>query len=165
MAGLADRAAGKVLGLLAAPAGVNSQLAAIAEGDGGGLPRIDANQMVAQNVAIELAERSSDVQYPAVHIYCERIANELREKFRTFSGTARMAVEVRLSQDRLEGIEGKLQGYVEAVTRVLDGNRGDWGEGMFYTGGYEVAFSPVKRGGKNFVQVAKVAFVVEVSRS
>ena len=76
-----------------------------------------------------------------------------------------MAVEVRVSQDRLEGIEGKLQSYAEAVTQVLDRSRGDWSEGMFYTGGYEVAFGPVKRGGKNFVQVAKVAFEVEVSRS
>jgi hypothetical protein len=165
MAGIADRAAGKVVGLLTAPAGLNGNLAAIREPGSAGLAPISGNQVTAQNVAIELAERSSEVQYPAVHVYCERVVNGMKEKFRTFSGTVRMAVEVRLSQDRLEGIEGKLQAYVEAATRVLDGSRGDWGEGMFYTGGYEAAFGPVKRGGKGFVQVAKVTFEVEVSRS
>ena len=45
-----------------------------------------------------------------------------------------MAIEVRVSQDRLEGIEEQLQMYVDAVTQVLDQNRGDWGEGMFYAG-------------------------------
>jgi hypothetical protein len=165
MSGIADRAAGKVVGLLTATAaGINSGLAAISGGSGGLAP-ISANQITAQNVAIELAERSGEVQYPAVHVYCERMVNGMKEKFRTFSGTVRMAVEVRLSQDRLEGIEGKLQAYVEAATRVLDGSRGDWGAGMFYTGGYEAAFGPVKRGGKGFVQVAKVTFEVEVSRS
>ena len=76
-----------------------------------------------------------------------------------------MAVEVRFSQDRLEGVEDRLRGYVDAVTLVLERNQGDWGAGMFYGGGYEVAFGPVKRGGRNFVQSAKVTFAVEVSRS
>jgi hypothetical protein len=58
-----------------------------------------------------------------------------------------------------------LQLYVDAVTRVLDRSRGDWSEGMYYTGGYEVTFGAVKRGGKNFVQTAKVAFEVGVSRN
>lgn len=165
MPGLAAIAGGRVLGLLTAPAGMNASLAALTDGGGPALPALAVSQMTAQNMAIELAERSTEVQYPAVHVYCERMVNKQREKFRRFSGTLQMTVEVRVSQDRLEGIEGKLQSYAEAVTQVLDRNRGDWSEGMFYTGGYEVAFGPVKRGGKNFVQVAKVAFEVEASRS
>ena len=48
---------------------------------------------------------------------------------------------------------------------MLEGSLGEWGAGMFYGGGYEVAFGAVKRGGRNFVQAAKVTFEVEVSRS
>lgn len=165
MTGIADAATGKALALLSAPAGINAQLAAMTDGTGGLAPAVSARQMMPQNVAIDLAERSSEVLYPAVQVYCERLSNTQREKFRTFSGKAHMAVEVRHSQDRLEGIEGRLRGYAEAVTRVLEGSLGDWGAGMFYGGGYEVAFGAVKRGGRNFVQVAKVTFEVEVSRS
>jgi hypothetical protein len=74
-----------------------------------------------------------------------------------------MTIEVRVSQDRLEGIEAQSQMYLDAATQVLDQNRGDWGEGMFYAGGYEAAFGPVKHGGQNFIQVAKVTFDVGVS--
>ena len=71
--------------------------------------------------------------------------------------------EVRVSQGRLEGIEQQLRLYVDAVTQVLDANRGDWGQGMFFTGGYEVKFDPVQYGGRNILQVAKVIFEVDLS--
>jgi hypothetical protein len=51
------------------------------------------------------------------------------------------------------------------LTQVLDGNRGDWGSGMYYAGGYQVAFGAVKHGGKNYIQVAKVTFEIGVSIS
>ena len=122
------------------------------------LPPVGQDQILAQNVSIELAERSTDVKYPAVSVYCEKIVNQLKEKFRNFSGKAVMTIEVRVSQDRLEGIEDQLQMYLDAVTQVLDQNRGDWGEGMYYAGGYEAALGPVKHGGKNFIQVGKGHF-------
>ena len=78
-------------------------------------------------------------------------------------GKAVMAIEVRVSQDRLDGIEEQAQMYLDAVTQVLDQNRGDWGEGMYYAGGYEATFAPVKHGGRNFIQSAKVTFEVAVS--
>lgn len=164
MGATGKQAAGKVMGLLAAPAGLNAQLAELAQSGENVPAKIEAEQMVAQNVAMELAERSRQVRYPTVQVYCEKLKNELREKFRDFSGRAEMAVEVRVSHDRLDGLADAIQSYVEAVTRVLDGSRGDWGDGMFYAGGYEAAFGPVKQGGKNFVQVAKVTFDVGVSR-
>ena len=42
-------------------------------------------------------------------------------------------------------------------------NRGDWGDGFFYPGGYELAFGSVKQGGKNFLQIAKATFELEIS--
>ena len=135
----------------------------VAEREGAQLPLIDASQVLVQNVALEIAERSAGVKYPAVYVYCEGLTNNLKEKFLTFSGQAHMAVEVRVSHDRIEGVMDKLQLYSAAATDVLDGSRGDWGAGMFYTGGYTVQFEPTKRGGKNFLQTAKIKFDVEMS--
>ena len=165
MASLLKAVTTKVTGLMAEPAGVNGKLAALSSGEQMELPQLDATQIVPQNMAAELAERTAGSKYPTLQIYCEKLANDLREKFRSFSGTARMTVEVRLSQDRLEGLESKVQLYVDAVTRVLDGSRGDWGDGMYYAGGYEAEFGAVKHGGRNFIQSAKVSFEVGVSRS
>ncbi len=121
------------------------------------------NQLLAQNASVEIAERSTEGQYPTVSVYCEKIVNQLKEKFRNFSGKAVMTIEVRVSQDRLGGIEQQLQTYVDAVTQVLDQNRGDWGEGMYYAGCYEAALGAVKQGGQNFIQIGKVTFDVGVS--
>ncbi len=61
------------------------------------------------------------------------------------------------------GIEDQLRLYVDAVTQVLDANRGSWGQGVFFTGGYEVNFDPVQHGGQNFLQIAKVTLEVDLS--
>lgn len=127
-------------------------------------PPMSASQVATRNVSSEIAEKSTGAVYPAFYVYCDKVNNALREKFRTFSGTARLTVEARASQDRLEELEQRLGVYVDAVTAVLDANRGDWGLGMFYTGGYDIAIAPVRHGGRNFLQVAKVSFDVQVSR-
>ena len=80
-----------------------------------------------------------------------------------FSGTTSMTVEIRVSHDRIEELETRMQLYVDAVTGVLDRNRGEWNRGMFYTGGYEVQFGAVKHGGKHFIQIAKVQFELNIS--
>jgi len=120
-------------------------------------------EIVAQNTAPELAEKTVGAKYPAIYVYCGKVSNLLREKFRTFSGEAQMAAEVRVSHDRLEGLEAQTQLLAEAVTGALDVQRGDWGDGMFFGGGYEISYGPVKHGGRNFLQIAKVTFTVEVS--
>jgi hypothetical protein len=63
----------------------------------------------------------------------------------------------------VEGIEEKLRLYVDAVTAVLEARRGSWGEGAFFAGEYEIVFEAVKHGGKNFLQVARVVFEVDLS--
>jgi len=163
MANVAHKAAGKVVDILSAPAGLTAAISALGQLEDVALAEIPTKQVVAQNVGFEVAERSLDVKYPAVHVYCEKLANLLTEKFRVFSGKASMAIEVRISRDRLQGLERELQLYAGAVTRVLDQNRGDWGNGMFYTGGYAAAFGPVKHGGKNLIQIAKISFEVDIS--
>jgi hypothetical protein len=74
-----------------------------------------------------------------------------------------MVIEARVSQNRLDQIETHLQAYVDAITQVLDDNRGDWGNGTFFDGEYEATFGGVKHGGRNFLQIGKVAFALEIS--
>ena len=155
----------KVLQRITGPAGMNSGLAALTHTDRVLAGSLDAAQVHAQNAAAELAERGGAVKYPAVNVYCEKIVNELTEKFRTFSGRVLMAIELRHSQDRLEGLEDRLELYADAAMHVLNAGRGDWGDGMFYGGAYEVSFGAVKHGGKNFIQVAKVTFAIGVSKN
>jgi len=149
--------------LTAPDTGLGPAVAAIAEESGVELAPIPAGHVVNQNVSFELSERAKAVKYPVVYVYADRVRNLLTEKFRNFSGKVRTVAEIRVSQDRLEGVEEQLRLYVEAVTQVLDANRGSWGEGAFFTGGYEVRFDPVRHGGKNFLQIAKVEFEVDLS--
>jgi hypothetical protein len=153
----------KVMGVLAADDGLPAAVEAMVQQQGMTLTAIAAQQIIAQNVTADIAEQSTATKYPLVYVYCSKVVNELREKFRAFSGDAQMVVEARVSQDRLDQIETSLQAYVDAITQVLDDSRGDWGDGVFYDGGYEVAFGGVKHGGRNFLQIAKVTFVLEIS--
>jgi hypothetical protein len=162
MAWVGSTVTAQVVTLLNAPEGLNACVATLAQAENTTLAPLGENQILAQNVSVELTERSTDVVYPAINVYCEKIVNQLKEKFRNFSGKAVMAIEVRVSQDRLQGLEDQLQSYVDSVTQVLDQNRGDWGEGMYYAGCYEAVLGPVKHGGQNFIQVGKVAFEVGV---
>ena len=161
MAQAASIAAGKVVALFAdSVVGVEPVLADIALNAGVELAGIG---VIAQNAPVALMEKSSAVKYPVVLVYSDRVQNLLTEKFRNFSGKVRTVAEVRASQDRIEGLEERVRLYVDAVTQVLDANRGDWGQGMFFTGGYEVKFDPVQHGGRNVLQVAKVVFEVDLS--
>lgn len=163
MARSASIATQELLSRLKSDAGLSFTLAAISERESVALGPIAPEQVIARNAAAEVAEKSAGVKYPAVHVFCERVVNDLREKFRVFSGTATMCIDIRVSHDRIEGAGDQLQFFVEAVTAVLDNNRGTWSNGMFYGGGYEVTFSALKHGGKNFLQTAKVRFDVNIS--
>jgi hypothetical protein len=156
---------GQVIGLLTGASGVNSYLGELTQDNGQPLIPVSAAQIRAQNVAPDIADQSNTMQYPAINVYCEKIVNSLVEKFRSFSGTVLTTVELRYSQDRLDGLQDALENYADAVMQILNTNRGDWGNGIFYAGQYQAAFGAVKHGGKNFLQVAKITFEIGVSRS
>ena len=56
-----------------------------------------------------------------------------------------------------------LQVHVDGVIAVLDANRGCWGQGMHFGGGYEVVYGPIRQGGRRVNQSAKISFAVETS--
>lgn len=164
-ANIASGTTARALSLMQGASGINASLLAIqqAGGPGGGFAL--AVEVTAQNVAPDLVERSTAVRYPTANLYCEKVVNTLKEKFRSFSGRVEMVMEIRHSQDGLEGLESVLELYTDAAAQALDATRGDWGNGMFYSGGYEISFGAVKRGGRGFVQAARIGFAVGVSKS
>jgi hypothetical protein len=156
---------GQVIQMLTGSSGVNSYLGASTQDNGQPLIPLSTAQVRAQNVAPDIGDQSMAIQFPAINVYCEKIVNSLQEKFRSFSGSVQTTVELRYSQERLDGLQDALDNYADAVMQVLNANRGDWGSGMFYTGEYQTAFTAVKRGGKNYQQTAKITFEIGVSRS
>jgi hypothetical protein len=154
----------KTVALLSGDGGLSATAPEIALMSGIALPAITPQQILAQNVSPEIVEQSNSPKYPVFQVYCERLTNSHQERFRVFSGEVSVAVEARVSHDRLDGLEDELHGCVDAVTQALDENGGDWGDGVFYTGGYAVTYNQVKHGGRNFLQSAKVTFTVALSR-
>jgi phosphohistidine swiveling domain-containing protein len=163
MPGLATLTTNKAVGILATESGVPARLAEIALELNVAAPAFAGSQVIAQNVPADIAERAIGAKYPSISVFCAKLTNLLREKFRRFSGRAQMVAEIRVSQDRLEGLDAQTQLYTDAVSATLDAARGDWGDGVFYGGGYEITYGPVKAGGRNFLQTAKVTFDVEIS--
>jgi hypothetical protein len=157
MANISSSLTSYLYGLMTSDTGIDSYLSE--DNDPAGV--ITAN---IQNATPELAEHAQSIVYPAVYVYCEKLSNLLTEKFAAFSGKARLAIEIRCSKDRLGGLERQLERYADAACEVLDNSRGSWQDGGFYAGGYEVTYGTVKHGGKNFLQIAKITFDVEVSR-
>jgi hypothetical protein len=160
---LANRATRKLVQLLTSPSGLNTTIAELALAETAVLAPIPPTQFFTENVSSDVAEKSGEVKYTSIYVYCDKIANALKEKFRSFSGTVQMEIDVRVSQDRLEGIDRLSQLYTDAVTHTLNQIRGDWGHGLFYSGTYEISFGPVKHGGRNFIKSARVSFPVDAS--
>jgi hypothetical protein len=68
-----------------------------------------------------------------------------------------------VSHDRNEEVEARLQCLVDGVIAVLSDSRGDWGNGMCYSGAYEITYSPMRPGGRQYLKGAKITLDVDVS--
>lgn len=163
MARTENLAAARLAEVLRAEDGIASACAQLLEGEDTDVAALSGDEIVEQHVPADLAEKGACVRYPAIYVYCERLANKLREKFRTFSGTATLAIDIRASHEHLDQLQEQLQLYVGSVTDVLHRKRGAWSEGLFYTGGYEIVYSPIKKGGRNYLQSALLRLEVQIS--
>jgi hypothetical protein len=164
MAGLSGELTSIVVSMLTSTTdGANVRIGVMVAADST-LQAIGVRTIVALNASVDICEQSGYVQYPALLVYCDKVTNALKEKFRQFSGKAHIVVEARHSQDELSSLQTNAEVYVDAVCALLDDSRGDWGSGFFYSGGYDVSYEPAVRGGNNFLQRAKVGFDVEVSK-
>ena len=121
-----------------------------------GGPPPTAPSAEASHVPQEVEERQQKVAYPVCRVYCDQIRNTGKVKFRVFSGSYRVVVEVTHSQDRLEGLSDTLQTAADAVGDVFDRNQGNLGNGMVLQPGYEVQIDAVKKGGLHYIETARV---------
>src|SRR5687767_536822 len=101
MARTESAATGFLARVLRGETGVNSRIGELRAANIE-LPAINGVEILRQHVSAEIAERAGNIRYPVAHVYCEKVVNQLREKFRTFSGTAQLIVEIRVSHDHIE---------------------------------------------------------------
>ncbi len=163
MTPLSILAAQTLLAKLTTGDALQQQLATISVGVNAAVPAILPTQLLLSSAPAELGDKNIQLTYPRVCIYSSSIKNSQTEKFRAFSGSVSVVAEIWASGDLITDVDGWIHFYVEAIAKILQQNRGDWGNGMFFAGSYEVQFQPAKSGGFGFVQSAKLTFSLNVS--
>ena len=156
-------AAKKLLQRLSTGGALEQQIMQIAMGLDVAIPPITAGQIVLSSAAPDLADKNMQMAYPRVCIYSSTSRNTQIEKFRSFSGSVSIVAEIWASANLISQADEWIHFYVEGVAEILQLNSGDWGDGMFYSGAYEVQFQPPKAGGLGFVQSAKLTFSLNLS--
>jgi len=121
----------------------------------------DERSVLIHNIAPDLADQNRSTVYPAAYLYTARMENVLRRKFAGFAGPIRIVADLRCTGERYDLLEREVTTYVEAVATALARNTGSWGEGLVYNGAYNVKFEPVRLGGRNFIQTAKIELEIE----
>ena len=151
--------------MLGAESGLLTTIEALREGYGQTDPVQTPSRIDFLSAPAEFIEKSAPLKYPAAYVYCERIDKQRGEAFGRNSGRFIVVTELRVSQDRLDGITEKLNLYVDATRGVLESNVGCLGGGVYLSEDYEVTVEPVRKGGLNYLQTAKIACPVIVSRT
>ncbi len=144
-----------------AATGMNAQLGGIESRDGVILERLSDQHFALRNMPADLADQTREAGYPSVFLFAEQAENLNREKFAFFSGPLLLGAEMRITADRSDRLEADLHRYVEALLNVLQASRGEWTDGLVYSGRYAVTFAPSRLGGENFLQSARVSIPLE----
>ncbi len=158
-------AAQKLSNLLTTEQAFEQQLLAIAASCNITLPMITAAQVLLSSASAEIGDNNVQLTYPRVCLYSAGIRNSQTERFRSLSGTIAVSAEIWASGNLVTDTDQWIHFYVEGVTDILRLNIGDWGDGIFFSGIYDVQFQPPKAGGLGFVQSAKVTCNLNVSRN
>ncbi len=165
MTPLTLQVAGKAASILNSQSALQNAIADVQLSDSIILPTIPPNQVILSSASPAIIDLRQQIGYPRVSIYVPRIANTLLEKFRSLSGTILVAMTVAASADLVEQAEQSLHFYVEIITGILRDNAGDWGNGLFFAGAYDVQVQAPEAGGAGFVQTASITCEVSVGRS
>ncbi len=158
-------AAQKLLTRLTTGDALQQQIALVGAGLGVPVPPISGDQIVLSSAAPDLADKNIRLTYPRVCVYSGSVKNTQIEKFRAFSGQVGLVAEIWSSADLITQVDQWIHFYVESVAEILQNSIGDWGDGVFYPGSYEVLFNPPKAGGFGFVESAKLMLGLNVSTS
>ncbi len=156
-------AAQKLSGKLTAGNALEQQITSLATGSSITVPTIAPAQVILSSAPPELGDMNIQLTYPRVCIYSSNVKNTQIEKFRSFSGQVSLVAEIWASANLVTQADEWIHFYVESVAEILQSNIGDWGDGMFYAGAYEVVFQAPKAGGIGFVESAKITLGLNVS--
>ncbi len=155
----------KIATLLNAGNALQQQISALATSCNAVVPVITPSQVVLSSASPDLGDKNVQLTYPRICLYSAGLKNTQVEKFRSLSGAVTVIAEVWASANLVDEADQWIHFYVEALTYLMRINRGDWGDGVFFSGGYEVQFQPPKVGGIGYVESAKVSFTFDISRN
>ena len=158
-------AAQKVATTLNAGSALQQQLANLANTCGVSVPVLTPAQVVLSSATPDMGDKDIQLTYPRICLYSVGLKNTQGEKFRSLSGSIVVVAEVWASANMVSETDQWIHFYVEAMTDVLRRNIGDWGDGVFFSGAYDVQFQPPKTGGIGYVQSAKVTCTFAVSQN
>jgi hypothetical protein len=155
----------KTASLLTSGNALQQQLAGLASACNTIVPPITPGQVVLSSAAPDLGDKDIQLTYPRICLYSAGLRNTQVEKFRSLSGSVLVIADVRASGNLVNEVDQWIHFYVEAMTSLLRSNIGDWGDGLFFSGSYDVQFQPPRAGGLGYVQSAKVTFNFNVSQN
>lgn len=155
----------KLANLLTSNNSLQQQIAAIGALAGAAVPPITANQVVLSSASPDMGDKNVQLTYPRVCLYSSAVKNNHIEKFKSLSGTVSVNTEIWASGNLVSDTDQWIHFYVEAVTEIYRQNIGSLGDGVYFSGAYEVQFQPPKAGGVGFSQSAKVTCILNVSQN
>jgi hypothetical protein len=153
----------KLLNLLTANNALSQAINANAALAGVVVAPLNTSQITASFVGPDIGDLDLQLSYPRVCVYSNQVANNQREKFRSFSGVVAVVADIWSSASLEQQTELGLHFYVEGISSLLRSRIGDWGDGCRYSGIYDVRMQTPKTGGAGFVQSARVTCNLEVS--
>lgn len=151
--------------LLVSDSALEQAIAALATSCDVQIPLITTDATVLSSASPDLGDKSLQLIYPRVCLYSTGLKNLQIEKFRTLSGSLAIVAEIWASANLVQDADQWIHFYVEAITSILRENIGDWGNGMFFSGIYDVQIQQPKVGGLGYVESAKLTCSLNVSGS
>lgn len=158
-------AAQKLSDLLTNGDTLQRQIAALATSANQTVPAIGVAQVVLSSASPDIGDKNIQLAYPRVCLYSSALKNTHLEKFRSLSGLICVNAEIWASGNLVSDTDAWIHFYIEAVIEILGQNVGDWGDGIFFSGVYDVQLQPPKSGGLGFVQSAKISCNLNVARN
>ena len=128
------------------------------------VPGIEASQILLSSAAPDLSDLVNQSSYPRICLYSGGFRNDHLEKFRSLSGSLAVIAEIWTSGNFVNDTDRWIHFYVDAFTTLVGNNIGDWGDGLYFPGPFEIQFQQPKRGGFGFTQMAKITCTLAVSR-
>lgn len=162
---LTMQAAQKFADLLTSSSGIETELNLVASLGGRSIPVLPSTQVFVTSTSTSMADVQQQLGYPRVTVFSNRFRNQQIEKFRSVSGVVSVVAEISATADLVDQVESAIHFYVEAIGNLLRRNIGDWGDGVFFPGAYDVDVQPPTTGASGFLQLARITCELKVSRN